>query len=110
VTAALARFRISRYAKRGHDKPQASPWKAAKPERRLTTGRGSARPPGAAEGRRQGAPRHRYLDGHDAGRDEARNAYLEGELRRVEQHNLNLIRDIVLLKQQMAERPKRRGR
>ena len=62
-------FRISRYAKWSHDKPQASPWKAAKPTGRQTTGPGPARLPGAAESRRQGAPRHRYLDDHDAGRD-----------------------------------------
>ena len=110
MTAALARFRISRYAKRGHDKPQASPWKAAKPERRQTTGRGPARLPGAAEGRRQAAPRHRYLDGHDAGRDEARNAYLESELKRVEQHHTIALKDNIVLRKQLAERPKRRGR
>jgi hypothetical protein len=31
-------FRISRYAKWSHDKSQASPWKAAKPTGRQTTG------------------------------------------------------------------------
>jgi hypothetical protein len=46
----------------------------------------------------------------DVQRLEARLASLEGELRRVEQHNLNLIKDAVVLKKQLAERPKRRGR
>jgi hypothetical protein len=46
----------------------------------------------------------------DVQRLEGRLASLEGELRRVEQHNLNLIKDVVLLKQQLAERLKRRAR
>jgi chromosome segregation ATPase len=46
----------------------------------------------------------------DVQRLEGRLASLEGELRRVEQHNLNLIKDVVVLKKQLAERPKRRGR
>jgi hypothetical protein len=45
----------------------------------------------------------------DVRRLEGRLASLEGELRRVEQHNLNLIKDAVVLKKQLAERPKRRG-
>jgi hypothetical protein len=45
----------------------------------------------------------------DVRRLEGRLASLEGELRRVEQYNLNLIKDAVVFKKQLAERPKRRG-
>jgi hypothetical protein len=41
----------------------------------------------------------------DVQRLEARNSFLEAELRRVEQHNLNLIKDAVTLRKQLAERP-----
>jgi hypothetical protein len=47
--------------------------------------------------------------GHVA-RLEQRNAYLEGELRRVEQHDTNTLKDNILLKRQLAERPKPRAR
>jgi hypothetical protein len=46
----------------------------------------------------------------DMARLEQRNVELERELRRVEQHNLNLIKDAIVLKKQLAERPKRRAR
>jgi hypothetical protein len=47
----------------------------------------------------------------DVQRLEARNSFLEAELRRVEQHNLNLIKDAVVLKKQLSEQqPKRRAR
>jgi hypothetical protein len=41
----------------------------------------------------------------DVARLEARNAHLESELRRVEQHNLNALKDNIVLKKQLAERP-----
>jgi hypothetical protein len=41
---------------------------------------------------------------------EQRNADLEGELRRVKQHGTNALKDNILLKQQLAERPKPRAR
>jgi chromosome segregation ATPase len=47
----------------------------------------------------------------DVARLEQRAASAETELRRVEQHNLNLIKDVIVLKKQLAEiQPKRRGR
>jgi hypothetical protein len=46
----------------------------------------------------------------DVARREARNAYLESELRRVEQHNLNILKDIIVLRKQLAELTKRRPR
>lgn len=42
---------------------------------------------------------------------EQRAVSAETELRRVEQHNLNLVKDAIVLKKQLAEiQPKRRGR
>jgi hypothetical protein len=47
----------------------------------------------------------------DVQRLEARNAYLEGELRRAEQHLTNALKDNIVVKQAaVAERPKRRAR
>jgi hypothetical protein len=46
----------------------------------------------------------------DVARLEARNAYLESELKRVEQHHRIALKDNIVLKKQLAERPKRRGR
>jgi hypothetical protein len=46
----------------------------------------------------------------DVARLEARNAYLESELKRVEQHHTIALKDNIVLKKQLAERPKRRGR
>src|SRR3984885_353277 len=40
---------------------------------------------------------------------EARNAYLESELKRVEQHHTIALKDNIVLKKQLAERPKRRA-
>jgi hypothetical protein len=41
---------------------------------------------------------------------EVRNAYLESELKRVEQHHTIALKDNIVLKKQLAERSKRRGR
>jgi hypothetical protein len=46
----------------------------------------------------------------DVARLEARNAYLESELQRVEQHHTIALKDNIVLRKQLAERPKRRGR
>jgi hypothetical protein len=46
----------------------------------------------------------------DVARLEARNSYLEAELKRAEQHHTNALKDNIVLKKQLAERPKRRGR
>ena len=46
----------------------------------------------------------------DVARLEARNAYLESELKRVEQHHTIALKDNIVLRKQLAERPKRRGR
>jgi hypothetical protein len=46
----------------------------------------------------------------DVARLEARNAYLESALKRVEQHHTIALKDNIVLKKQLAERPKRRGR
>jgi hypothetical protein len=46
----------------------------------------------------------------DVARLEARNAYVESELKRVEQHHTIALKDNIVLKNQLAERPKRRGR
>ena len=46
----------------------------------------------------------------DVARLEARNAYLESELKRVEQHHTIALKDNIVLKKQLAERPKRRTR
>jgi chromosome segregation ATPase len=47
----------------------------------------------------------------DVARLEQRAASAETELRRVEQHNLNLLKDVIVLKKQLAEmQPKRRSR
>ena len=46
----------------------------------------------------------------DVARLEARNAYLESELKRVEQHHTIALKDNIVLKKQLAERSKRRGR
>jgi hypothetical protein len=47
----------------------------------------------------------------DVARLEQRAVSAETELRRVEQHNLNLIKDAIVLKKQLAEmQPKRRAR
>jgi hypothetical protein len=46
----------------------------------------------------------------DVERLAARNAYLEGELKLQMQHHTNALKDVVMLKQQLAEKPaKRRG-
>ena len=45
----------------------------------------------------------------DVARLEARNAYLESELKRVEQHHTIALKDNIVLKKQLAERPKRRA-
>jgi hypothetical protein len=45
----------------------------------------------------------------DVARLTARNAYLEGELKRAEQHHTNALKEIVLIKQEKAQqRPARR--
>jgi hypothetical protein len=47
----------------------------------------------------------------DVERLAARNAYLEGELKLQMQHHTNALKDVVTLRQQLAEKPaKRRGR
>jgi hypothetical protein len=46
----------------------------------------------------------------DVARLEQRAASADAELRRVEQHNLNLVKDVIVLKKQLADRPERRGR
>jgi hypothetical protein len=46
----------------------------------------------------------------DVARLDARIAYLDSELRRVEQHNLNALKDNIVLKKQLAEWPKPRPR
>jgi hypothetical protein len=56
------------------------------------------------------ALRELELRQQDVQRLEARNAYLEGELRRAEQNLTNALKDNIVLKMQLAERPKRRGR
>jgi hypothetical protein len=56
------------------------------------------------------ALRELELRQQDVARLEARNAYLESELKRVEQHHTNALKDNIVLKKQLAERPKRRGR
>ena len=45
----------------------------------------------------------------EVARLEARNAYLESELKRVEQHHTIALKDNIVLKKQLAERPKRRA-
>jgi hypothetical protein len=39
----------------------------------------------------------------DVGRLEARNAYLESELKRVEQHNTNVLKEVITLRQELAK-------
>jgi hypothetical protein len=56
------------------------------------------------------ALRELELRQQDVARLEARNAYLESELKRVEQHHTNALKDNIVLKKQSAEQPKRRGR
>jgi len=41
---------------------------------------------------------------------EQRAAGAETALRRVERHNLNLVKDAIVLKKKLVEQPKRRGR
>jgi hypothetical protein len=43
----------------------------------------------------------------DVARLEARNAYLESKLKQVEQHLTNALKDNIVLKKQLAERPRR---
>ena len=115
-------FRISRYAKWSHDKPQASPWKAAKPTGRQTTGQRACRERRKAAGKvlrvidtwttmtpaeiaemREGlgnALLELELRQQDVARLEARNAYLESELKRVEQHHTIALKDNIVLKKQ----------
>jgi hypothetical protein len=56
------------------------------------------------------ALRQLELRQQDVQRLEACNAYLEAELKRVEQHHTNALKDNIVLKKQLAERPKRRAR
>jgi hypothetical protein len=53
---------------------------------------------------------HPPPSGRSLARLEQRNGNLETELRCVEQHNLNLVKEVIVLKEQLAEQPKRRGR
>jgi hypothetical protein len=46
----------------------------------------------------------------DVTRLEARNAYLEAELKQVERHHTNALKDNIVLKKQLAEQRKRRAR
>jgi hypothetical protein len=61
-------------------------------------------------GRLGNALRELELRQEDVSRLEARNAYLESELIRVERHHTNALKDNIVLKKQLAERPKRRAR
>ena len=56
------------------------------------------------------ALRELELRQEDVSRLEARNAYLESELIRVERHHTNALKDNIVRKKQLAERPKRRAR
>jgi hypothetical protein len=44
----------------------------------------------------------------DVARLQQRNAYLEGEMKAQEQHHTNSLKEIVMLKQQLAEKPSKR--
>jgi hypothetical protein len=44
----------------------------------------------------------------DVARLTERNAYLEGEMKAQEQHHTNSLKEIVMLKQQLAEKPSKR--
>jgi hypothetical protein len=56
------------------------------------------------------ALRQLELRQQDVQRLEARIAYLESELKRVEQHHTIALKDNIVLRKQLAERPKRRAR